>query len=66
MEMQFELNGCFNDFSWLAKVAYLSGTIFTYLNELKLNLQGAAAKVLKVEDKLKIIIKNGLLVDTHS
>lgn len=49
MDKHFELNGCFNDFSWLAKVAFLAG-IFTYLNELNLILQSAAAYIFKVED----------------
>lgn len=45
-----------SNFYWLAKVAYFIG-IFTYLNELNLSLQGVAANILKVEDKIEAIRK---------
>lgn len=56
IDAHFELTECFNDFNWLAKVAYLTD-IFTKLNELNLCLQGTVVNIFKVEDKIEAIIK---------
>lgn len=45
----------FNNFSWLAMVAYMSD-IFTHLNGLNLSLQGRTVTIFKVEDKVEAMI----------
>lgn len=45
----------FNNFSWLAIVAYMSD-IFTFLNDRILSLQGRSVAIFKVEDKVEAMI----------
>ena len=54
-DKSFQGKEWFNNFSWLAIVAYMSD-IFAYLNELNLSLQGKSVTIFKVEDKVEAMI----------
>ncbi|CAK6977302.1 zinc finger BED domain-containing protein 5-like [Scomber scombrus] len=56
LNSKFELAHCFNDFEWLAKLAYLAD-IFSHLNSLNLALQGSAVSVFKVQHKVEATIR---------
>ncbi|XP_062297923.1 zinc finger BED domain-containing protein 5-like [Scomber scombrus] len=56
LNSKFELAHCFNDFEWLAKLAYLAD-IFSHLNSLNLALQGSAVSVFNVQHKVEATIR---------
>ncbi|XP_062294532.1 zinc finger BED domain-containing protein 5-like [Scomber scombrus] len=56
LNSKFELAHCFNNFEWLAKLAYLAD-IFSHLNSLSLALQGSAVSVFKVQHKVEATIR---------
>lgn len=53
---EFHLGNRFNDFAWLAMIAYLAD-IFTHLNDLNLSLQGTNVTVFTVEDRVQGMVK---------
>ena len=54
-DKSFQGREWFNNFSWLAIVAYMSD-IFVYLNELNLSLHGKSVTIFKVEGKVEDMI----------